>query len=893
MALFFISSEGRTAEERSFAFDPPLYSEKIFYFDLPQQPLGQALIAFAKQAGLDILFESYEVEGEKPLSTPLIGHMSVEQALSALLSFSALEYAYTDPNTVVIRKKQLIAKQGKPNFIFRLPEVSVVEKEWPQEAFLQQPMETGTAKETTLFDGSISGSTISASRIGKLSARSTGEIIRSLPGILSESSGGVGNANITLRGIPLATGGSKFLQLHEDGLPILEFGDIVGGNPDNYLRYDNTVMRVESVRGGSASTFASNSPGGIVNFISRTGEEAGGSVEYIQGLDYDSSRLNFEFGTPLTDSRRFHIGGYLRSGEGPREVGFSGERGVQIKGNITHEFDTGYLRFYGKHLDDTGISQLSSAVRVEGNGSYGSVGGYDAAHSGIQSPFNLGLNTLNADGSPVFLSFNESFDVDVTALGVRFETELGNDFTLSYKGRASQINSRVILPLAIGIEENASNLGDSVTIAAGPGAGTAYNGLAQLNLWLDFISDSLDYTVQDFQISQQQDNLTWTVGLYNSNQSIQQSWPAWSIQWVALGNGAARPLEIVTAGIDTTDNGITTRNVFSEILDLEYDTFAPYANIQLDFDRLILDISYRRDRAEARGARFDVSSSPVVDIDGDGAISIVESGGTRAPIDIGSPELMNFDVSYDSYSAGGNFMVSNSLAVFARFAKGGRVIADRVFDVGILDPTAGVSIGSPVDENKQVEVGVKLQGERFSVFTAWFNSKTDETQFEITSRTRFSRQYEANGIEVESDFSIGDNFYFNGNLTWINAEIVTDNLSPALVGNTPRRQADLIYTITPEYRNSIFSAGMIFQGSSAYYLQDINELKQKGYMIINAFFGWNIDDQLSLTVNINNMTDEFVLTEAEDGDFASAADGTIRGRPLAGRSATAALKYRF
>ncbi len=43
----------------------------------------------------------------------------------------------------------------------------------------------------------------------------------------------------------------------EDGLPILEFGDIIFGNADNFLRADRSVARVEAVRGGSASTFRS------------------------------------------------------------------------------------------------------------------------------------------------------------------------------------------------------------------------------------------------------------------------------------------------------------------------------------------------------------------------------------------------------------------------------------------------------------------------------------------------------------------------------------------------------------------------------------------------------------------------------------------------------------
>ena len=61
------------------------------------------------------------------------------------------------------------------------------------------------------------------------------------------------------------------MQLHEDGLPVLEFGDMNFANTDNFVRYDWTLGRVESIRGGSASIVSSNSPGGIINMISKTG----------------------------------------------------------------------------------------------------------------------------------------------------------------------------------------------------------------------------------------------------------------------------------------------------------------------------------------------------------------------------------------------------------------------------------------------------------------------------------------------------------------------------------------------------------------------------------------------------------------------------------------------
>lgn len=196
---------------------------------------------------------------------------------------------------------------------------------------LEKIIVTGVPQRRTVMASSVSVSSISAQQVSVATPRTTAEAFRLLPGVRSESTGGEGNANIAVRGLPVAAGGAKFLQLQEDGLPVLQFGDIAFGNADIFMRLDSTVQSIESIRGGSASTAASNSPGGIINFISKTGESESGSVATTFGLDYDEFRTDFEFGTYLSDSVRFHVGGFVRQGEGPRDTGYTGNKGGQIK----------------------------------------------------------------------------------------------------------------------------------------------------------------------------------------------------------------------------------------------------------------------------------------------------------------------------------------------------------------------------------------------------------------------------------------------------------------------------------------------------------------------------------------------------------------------------------
>lgn len=171
---------------------------------------------------------------------------------------------------------------------------------------------TGVAKGRDLLDTAISASVIDEADLAKLSVSSVAGILQNIPGIRSETSDIDGFSSITVRGLPLAADGSKFLQIQEDGLPVLEFGDVSFASADQFVRADLTLSQVQAIRGGSASTFASNSPGGVVNLISKTGETEGGSIQVSSGIDYDLKRVDFAYGSPLGNGWRFHVGGFYR-----------------------------------------------------------------------------------------------------------------------------------------------------------------------------------------------------------------------------------------------------------------------------------------------------------------------------------------------------------------------------------------------------------------------------------------------------------------------------------------------------------------------------------------------------------------------------------------------------
>jgi len=794
-------------------------------------------------------------------------------------------------------------------------------------SFLEEIVVTGVARKgVTKLEASVSASALNTDDMFKLAPRSTAEIFRGLPGIRAESSGGGGNANITIRGIPLATGGSKYTQIHEDGLPVLEFGDINFGNTDNFIRADRTIGRIESIRGGSASTLASNSPGGIINMISKTGGDDAGSVALSAGVDFSEFRTDVEYGGSIDDTTNYHIGGFYRSGDGVRDTGSNGgDKGGQIKANITKEFDDGYIRGYLKLLKDNVETYLPAPVVNLGGGNYGPVQGFDASSQALH-PGDDGLPYYDINGNVQGgRSIDDGIESDVTAIGFELEKEFGS-IRLNNKFRTSSIKGGFISPFTDGfaggtasIAVKGSALCGSAAIGGAAvdcssvtalidGAPADPNQLSFTNLQFDTSFEDLGLTTNDLRLSWENDTVSISGGLYLSDQTISTHWNGWHTRLQTVeGNGRTRGIQYIAAdGTQLSGSaGEVTLSFLQWDWDLDYKITAPYVNLGFHVgDNVTIDVSARKDDIDASGSlrRSCCGGNQVFDQNGDGVINpLLDSpNGTSAGFITGglatlnaTPELVNYDTDYTSYSVGGTYLLNDSSSVFARVSEGGRAIGDRLFQIGgaILANGSLASTTDGVDTVTQTEIGYKYLGDNHSFFVTVFDTDTEETGAEITSGATFLRDYNAQGIELEGDFNWDSGFSIKGNLTWTDAEITSDANDQSVVGNTPRRQADLIYTITPEYTANNWNIGATLQGTSDFFLGDNNDLEQSAYVLVNLFGSYDINDQFQVFVNVNNATDEFVLTESEEGS--AMVGGFIRARPVSARSTTVGLTYSF
>ena len=130
---------------------------------------------------------------------------------------------------------------------------------------------TGSGVEIRKFDSAFSISTMSDEKIQQLAPHSAADLVRNLPGFSSEPSGGESGNNVAVRGLPSSN--FRFVGFLEDGLPNFQEQQQDFINADELLRVDATIAGVEAVRGGTASIYTSNSPGAVVNFITKKGTE--------------------------------------------------------------------------------------------------------------------------------------------------------------------------------------------------------------------------------------------------------------------------------------------------------------------------------------------------------------------------------------------------------------------------------------------------------------------------------------------------------------------------------------------------------------------------------------------------------------------------------------------
>ena len=122
---------------------------------------------------------------------------------------------------------------------------------------LEEVIVTGTAAGAELekVEASFAITTVSADDITQYSPQSTADLLKLVPGVWSESSGGVSGANVMVRGFP-GGGDAPYLSVQVNGAPLYPISTLSFLENTTMFRIDETIERVEALRGGPNPVFS-------------------------------------------------------------------------------------------------------------------------------------------------------------------------------------------------------------------------------------------------------------------------------------------------------------------------------------------------------------------------------------------------------------------------------------------------------------------------------------------------------------------------------------------------------------------------------------------------------------------------------------------------------------
>jgi len=628
---------------------------------------------------------------------------------------------------------------------------------------LSEIVVTASTGNKTKLDSSVSISSVSADVLADFHPISEGDALRFLPGLQPNVSGSGGNGNFAVRGLPVTTGGATFVQLQEDGLPMVLYGDIQFGNNDYWTKSSPTDERLEAIRGGTVATLASQAPGAVVNYLSITGKGEGGFAEVEKGVNYDWTKLSILERGSFTDSIYYNVGGFYDAGHGFRHAGYDVSNSYQIKGNITKEFDgnSGYFRLLFKVADTHEPNDPGGLVcgNVSGNSLSGltTCPGFNIKTQSIYSLNNANVAYVDYNSGGLASHPLDGISTKEAAIQAQLHYKWDNGLTLDDNARvarmsggfASNFVNATPTSSLIGSVVNGGTVARAV-YGAGPNAGQNVTE-ALYNAGVEVYTDmrNLDSTANNLQLNWRGDmggvRANLTAGWFFMSQKIAMDWHPSEYNAQLSGSDAA-PIDLLDAsGNLLTANGYSGYNnewggSNARTYDYTFTDNAPFADLIFDADKFELDASARDDINHGSGSG--VASSGTVYTLTQNATNPVTglTQAVRMPylMPDGAPEILNYTKSLLSWSVGVSYKATDSLNLFLRASRGTRFNADRLTFGGNFSPTGQVvSASQPLvaDYVYQYEAGLKnrgsIGGARYTIEATAFYSHFNVSTYEL------------------------------------------------------------------------------------------------------------------------------------------------------------------
>jgi iron complex outermembrane receptor protein len=771
----------------------------------------------------------------------------------------------------------------------------------PATAFAQeapQPDDAAPANEEIIVTGTAGGginrqdaafaiTSINADAINRAAPNSTADLFKVIPGVSAESSGGQNGANIFVRGYP-SGGDAEFVTLTVQGVPFFSPPTLSFLENTQLIRIDETIERVEAVRGGTGALFGNGQPGLTVNFVQKEGGRDFEGLVKASITDYGDLRGDMLLSGPLGENTSFMVGGYYSSGEGIRSPGFTAEKGGQITGNIRHDLDKGSILVFARYLNDRGQWLLPIPVIRDGNKvrQFGNIDPGTGVLAGPETRLAVlpdGTRTDLADGRGAKL----------INLGTNFDYEVGDGLQLRY--RASYLKGDAdttgLVPASTAMTANAyaASLGSTVGSLTYVNGGQAVAGTTQViraGTWI--VRKQIEDFTNDLAVEWESGNNKFTVGAYYSDFSSDDQWNLGNVHLLTAENHG-RLLNLTLAnGQIASSNGFTQGSFFNVNAAYDGREYAFYAvdEFQITPD-LRFDAGIRYQNYKATGTIENNSS-----VDTDGNPNTLYNNGTA--VLNGTFRNIAYKKGAWSWTAGLNYDFSSSVGAYVRYNRGN---TNPFFD-NLRD---GIFVSPRVDN---FEGGVKVRTDLVSLYATLFHTKFKglvTTVIQNGAPVADIGGARSTGIELEGQVRPIDNFAIAFSGTWLDAKY-RDFFAGAgtidLSGNRVQRQPKWQWRVTPSYDIEFGDDSKVSLYSTFSYVGDrfsdtANTQSLPHYFKIDAGVTVDVNKALTFAVTADNLTDKVGLTEGDPRTLGQVGGEVVNARPILGRSFRFSAAYKF
>ena len=658
-----------------------------------------------------------------------------------------------------------------------------------------------------LMDASVPFTSIGEEDLLRQAPRSVADALINIPSL--QTNNALGNTNNDFRFRGIGAGGTQFLELEEDGMPITRDA------PDFLYRVNSTALAgIDTVRGGNSPIIRTAAMGAVINFKYKEGSATDheGNL-FFQTSDFGMRRGEFWLGGPLSDQLTYSVAGYYTTDDGIREVDFGANEGSNLYANLVYRFadDSGHFKVSGRSFNESAIVYLGTPLFGTATNPEQIPGGPDVTTGSLISSEIVNSTTYCSVSEQCGLNLEDGNQSKMTYFGTEFRKSFQladaewefisrNRYTNDESGFSGYYSAGFWTgkDIATGEQTATSLLYDLGSDIGGTGPANN-NFLYGLPVGVSPLSYSLTSQQGDTLDQGSIDNAAQTAtsdgsivangnGLFMPVAAFNQFNPQKSFQqdlemnvnfdtsdashFVSVGyyyldydrdennrqnfrlidvRPQARRIDLNVVGDDgntytVTDNGFLTHNHWLNRARLNTGVNAYYLNYEIQTGKWTIDAGLRRDEFS-----FEISS--------------VDNGpvyGNQIPVPaagsgVSAAQLSIFDFNGDfilrdswsteetSWTAGVNYRVSDNFGAYGRLT--------RSYLPG----------GGGAQELNGVELGARYQGETWNISANLFTLTQDGNIEDrgivlggVNQVARVQTDRESQGIEVEANWSITD-----------------------------------------------------------------------------------------------------------------------------------------